>query len=266
MPLILILDDHSTNRSIYTHLAMLIGKDIVVESFADPFDALEWLENTPVDLIITDYKMPGMSGAEFTRRLRAIPAGSDVPVVVVTAHNDRSFRQHAMEAGATDFLRSPVDHFEFVARARNLLELPRRAGGAATSTGGPTLETLLAINAFPALVTGTDRHGRYTFVNARQAERLGATPAELVGQDMVHVLGQERGERSRVKDREVLETGQHLSSYWEETVDPTTPRFLLTSKAPLRASDGTVIGVLSISLEVEADTLPHSSSCQESGA
>lgn len=266
MPLILILDDHSTNRSIYTHLAMLIGEDIVVETFADPIDALEWLANTPVDLVITDYKMPGMSGAEFTRRLREIPSGADVPVVVITAHNDRSFRQHAMEAGATDFLRSPVDHFEFVARARNLLEMPRRPPEAAEVAGGAIPETLLAIDVFPALVIGTDRYGRCTFVNTRQAERLGATPSELVGRDIVLVLGRERGERSRAKDREVIETGRTSPGYWEASTDPAMPHFLLTSKSPLHAPDGSVVGVLSISLEVAAGALPCSGFRPDHGA
>ena len=50
------------------------------EVFADPGDALEWLEHNRVDLVITDYKMPGMDGAEFTRRFRAMPGGRHVPV------------------------------------------------------------------------------------------------------------------------------------------------------------------------------------------
>ena len=103
MPLILILDDRATNRAIFTRLAGLIADDVVVESFGNPLDALEWLESNAVDLVITDYSMPEMDGAEFTRRFRGLRSGASAPVLVVTAHNDRSFRQAAMEAGATDF-------------------------------------------------------------------------------------------------------------------------------------------------------------------
>jgi PAS domain S-box-containing protein len=249
MPLILILDDHATNRSIYARLAMLTADDVTVESFADPVDALDWLSVNPVDLVITDYKMPGMNGAEFTRRLRASASDPEVPVVVVTAHDDRSFRQHAMEAGATDFLRSPVDHFEFVARARNLLALPRRAAT-------PAVPEVTLAEDLPGLVTATDRVGRLIFVNARQARCAGATPAELVGQDVARVLGAERAERSRAKDREVLETGRQLPSYWEEAPHPGGRRMLLTAKAPLHGADGRVIGVLSTSLEIDPGALP----------
>jgi PAS domain S-box-containing protein len=262
MPLILILDDHATNRSIYGRLAMLIADGVTVESFADPVDALDWLSVNSVDLVITDYRMPGMNGAEFTSRLRASALDPDVPVVVVTAHDDRSFRQRAMEAGATDFLRSPVDHFEFVARARNLLALPRRA----TSSGPAVPEVALAED-LPGLVTATDRIGRCIFVNARQARRAGATPAELVGQDIARVLGAERAERSRAKDREVLETGEQLPSYWEEAGHPGGRRVLLTAKAPLHAADGSVIGVLSTSLEIEPGALPpQARDCREGPA
>jgi CheY-like chemotaxis protein len=252
MPLILILDDQATNRSIYGRLATLIAEDVAVESFGDPLDALEWLAVNPVDLVITDYKMPALSGAEFTRRLRAIPALSDVPVVVVTAHDDRSFRQLAMEAGATDFLQSPVDHFEFVARARNLLALPR--GGRSTPVTPPERAAPLpAMDDLPALVTATDRAGRCIFVNAQQAAAAGAAPAELIGQDIARVLGASRAELSRAKDREVFETGLRLPAYWERHAGSRT---LLTAKAPLRGVDGSVVGVLSTSLEVDGVVSP----------
>ncbi len=263
MPLILILDDQATNRSIYGRLAMLIGDGVTVESFADPLDALEWLADNPVDLVITDYKMPRMNGAEFTRRLRAEAADPHVPVVVVTAHDDRSFRQYAMEAGATDFLQSPVDHFEFVARARNLLAMvrpsapaPRPAPAGAPRSGAPlALAGMPAMDDLPALVLASDRGGRCIFVNARQADRAGAPATALIGQDIARVLGAQRAERSRAKDRLVFETGQYLPSYWESSGDGAGSRMLLTAKAPLRAADGSVVGVLSTSLEVEGGEL-----------
>ena len=137
MATILILDDRATNRNIYARLAAAIEDGVSAEVFADPADALEWLEHNRVDLVITDYKMPGMDGAEFTRRFRAMPNNRHVPLVVVTAYDDRSFRLRALDAGATDFLQSPVDHFEIVVRARNLLALGRRLGPAAGDEAEP---------------------------------------------------------------------------------------------------------------------------------
>ncbi len=165
MALILILDDRATNRNIYARLAAAIEPGIDVEVFADPLDALEWLQANRVDLVITDYRMPGMDGAEFTRRYRAMPNGSVAPVLVVTAYDDRSFRLRALDAGATDFLQTPIDHFELVTRARNLLALGRRAaapaiGPAATARprpGGPDLPA--APGPRPGIPPDPPRHG-----------------------------------------------------------------------------------------------------------
>mgnify|MGYP002829086421 CR=1 FL=1 len=72
--------------------------------------------------------MPHLDGAEFEQSLSRLPTCSDVPVIVVTAYEDRGFRYDALNAGATDFLLSPVDHEEFRARARNMLTLRFQQG------------------------------------------------------------------------------------------------------------------------------------------
>jgi CheY-like chemotaxis protein len=256
MRLIVIVDDRATNRSIFARLAAMIADDVVVEAFEDPLDALEWLEGSPADLVITDYRMPRVDGAEFTRRLRASPGGADVPVIVVTAYDDRSFRLRAMEAGATDFLQSPVDHFEFVTRARNLLALPRQGRGTRADAAAPRRAAAIraqprpGLDDIPALICAADGRGRCLFVNARQAREAGATPEDLVGQDIARVLGEERAALSRARDREVLDTGRDLPAYWEAGPWQDAGRRLLTAKAPLRDSGGAIIGVVTTTVEV----------------
>ena len=123
MPTVLIVDDQSTSRMIMQEVVRSTETGITVESFASPVEALQWAKSHPFDLVLTDYKMPHMDGVEFTRRLRQIPACSDIPVVVITVVEDRSVRYRALEAGATDFLTKPIDHHECRARCRNLLKL-----------------------------------------------------------------------------------------------------------------------------------------------
>ncbi|MDP6476066.1 MAG: response regulator, partial [Alphaproteobacteria bacterium] len=123
MPSIVIVDDRVTNRRILSRLASELDSQPDVETFGDPVLALGWLERNEPDLVITDYMMPNLDGAEFVQSLRRLPTCSDVPVIVVTAYEDKGFRYDALNAGATDFLLSPVDHEEFRARAHNLLTL-----------------------------------------------------------------------------------------------------------------------------------------------
>ncbi len=121
--LVFIVDDRSTARSMLAGLAGSLRHDVLVESYESPQEALERAKHRLPDLIITDYRMPEMDGVEFTRRLRAVPALADVPVVVITVVEDRRVRQQALESGATDFLTRPIDPHEFQARCRNLLSL-----------------------------------------------------------------------------------------------------------------------------------------------
>jgi two-component system response regulator RpfG len=122
----MIVDDQFTGRKILEELVFSIDRNLTVETFADPVEALARAEACTPDLILTDYKMPIMDGVEFTRRLRALPGCADVPVVVVTVVEERRIRYEALEAGATDFLTRPIDHHECRARCRNLLTLRRQ--------------------------------------------------------------------------------------------------------------------------------------------
>lgn len=126
MSTVLILDDQSVSRMILEELIQSIDTDIHIESFSDPIQALDWAKHNPHDLVITDYKMPNMDGVEFTHWLRQMPSCSDVPIVVITCINEKTVRYRALEAGATDFLTKPFDHYECKARCRNLLKLRRQ--------------------------------------------------------------------------------------------------------------------------------------------
>jgi len=127
MASILILDDRNTNRKILTQLAMSVEQGVEVRAVASGQEGLDAAKQAAPDLVFSDFNMPGMNGAEFVAAFRKLPGCVDVPVIVVTAYEDREHRYRALEAGATDFLASPVDHHEFVVRARNLLALRRQS-------------------------------------------------------------------------------------------------------------------------------------------
>jgi two-component system, response regulator RpfG len=123
MPQVLIVDDQLTSRMILEQLIWSMSPPAEPVAFADPVKALEWAKGHPPDLILTDYKMPNMTGVEFTQWIRNTPSCVDVPVIVVTGVEDPATRYQALEAGASDFLTKPIDHHECRARCRNLLKL-----------------------------------------------------------------------------------------------------------------------------------------------
>lgn len=123
---VMIVDDQMTSRLILETITKSIASNIEVRSFDNAKSALEIARIQPPDLILADFKMPRMDGIEFTRQLRCLPNCYDVPIVIITIYDDRSVLYQALDAGATDFLRKPVDHYECKVRCRNLLALHKQ--------------------------------------------------------------------------------------------------------------------------------------------
>ncbi|MEE8321403.1 MAG: HD domain-containing phosphohydrolase [Gammaproteobacteria bacterium] len=123
---VMIIDDQTTSRIILETIVQSIGDNINIRSFDNAHDALQTAEVEPPDLILADYKMPALDGVEFTRRIRMTPTCIDIPIIIVTIVDDKALMYEALEAGATDFLIKPVDHYECKVRCRNLLTMRRQ--------------------------------------------------------------------------------------------------------------------------------------------
>ena len=119
---VLIVDDTEINLLILGQLVNRLPQ-AKAHGFSDPVSALEFARHTPVDVVVVDFMMPGMDGLEFISTYRQIPGAESTPVLMVTANEERAVRYRAVDSGAADFLSKPVDHLEFIARARNMLKL-----------------------------------------------------------------------------------------------------------------------------------------------
>ena len=120
-PLVLVVDDQAVNVALMR--AFLEEVDCDVASVASGAEVLDQVDRQVPDMILLDVNLPGLSGLEVCRLLKARPATRLVPVVIVTALNATADRIHALESGADDFLSKPVDRAELVARVRASLRL-----------------------------------------------------------------------------------------------------------------------------------------------
>ena len=116
---ILVVDDVATNRIVMKVKLCASRYDVVCA--ASGAEALTIAQAGGIDAIIMDMVMPGASGAEICRALRADPATRGIPVVLITAVDDPATRVEGLEAGADDFLTRPVDEVALLARVRSLL-------------------------------------------------------------------------------------------------------------------------------------------------
>ncbi len=118
---VLVVDDIQTNRRLLE--ARLSAEYFEVLQAADGHECLALACSHEPDIILLDVMMPGIDGFETCRRLKADPVTRHIPVVMVTALDQRADRIAGLEAGADDFLTKPVDDVALFARVRSLLRL-----------------------------------------------------------------------------------------------------------------------------------------------
>ncbi len=118
---VLIVDDERTNRQLLE--VMLAPEGFRLQIAISGEAALAVIATDPPDLILLDVMMPGMDGYELAARLKADRATTNIPIIMITAADDRDARMLGLNAGAEDFLTKPVDRAELCVRVRNLLRL-----------------------------------------------------------------------------------------------------------------------------------------------
>jgi len=116
---ILVIDDDASNLKLARYV--LEAEGYVVEEAVDAISAFEVLKTCNPALIVMDIQLPGMDGWELTRRLKANFATRHIPVIAVTAYGVAGDREHAMAAGAIDYVEKPISTLELPAIIRRHL-------------------------------------------------------------------------------------------------------------------------------------------------
>jgi two-component system, sensor histidine kinase ChiS len=143
-PVFLVVDDDPVNIRVLQNY--FESKRCVVKTATDGVGALEIIGSEDrVDLVLLDIMMPGMSGYEVCRRIRATRTTEELPVIMLTAKNMMSDIDAAFEAGANDYLMKPFHVNELLARTGTMLKLRnvrRSAAGGITLRGGNSAYSL----------------------------------------------------------------------------------------------------------------------------
>jgi two-component system phosphate regulon response regulator PhoB len=100
-----------------------------VSSTKNAEEAMKIINDTLPDLVLLDWMLPGMSGADFARMLRRATRTKDIPIIMLTARADESDKVTGLESGADDYITKPFSPRELLARIKAVLR--RRAPEAA---------------------------------------------------------------------------------------------------------------------------------------
>jgi PAS domain S-box-containing protein len=120
---ILIVDDNANVRE--TIAALLMGQDYYLAFAADGAEGLRAAAALRPDAILLDVMMPNMDGFEVCRRLRNDPELAQIPIIMITALDDKASRLEGLAAGADEFLGKPFDRLELRLRVLTITRLGR---------------------------------------------------------------------------------------------------------------------------------------------
>ncbi|WP_074552146.1 chemotaxis response regulator CheY [Dyella sp. AtDHG13] len=105
---ILVVDDFSTMRRIVRNLLVELGfSNTLIQEADDGENALTMLRNNSFDMVVTDWNMPNMTGIDLLRAIRAEPSLKSMPVLMVTAENNRDQIIAAAQAGVNGYIVKP---------------------------------------------------------------------------------------------------------------------------------------------------------------
>jgi two-component system, OmpR family, KDP operon response regulator KdpE len=197
---ILIVDDDEQIRKLVR--VNLEERAYAVQEAVDGEDAVDKLQAETFDLVLLDLVMPGMGGIEVCTWLRE---RSDVPVIVLSAHDEEELKVKALDAGADDFVTKPFGHEELLARIRAV----RRRAPKADPQPQPQPSNQIKVD---GLLVGLD--SRRAFVNGAEMHLTRTEFALLVelAQNLDSVITHEEL-LARVWGPEYRESSHYLHVY-----------------------------------------------------
>jgi two-component system, cell cycle sensor histidine kinase and response regulator CckA len=254
-PRVLIVDDERANRML---LEVMLGPEgFTVQSASSGEEALRMVQAQPPDLILLDIMMPGMDGYVVAERLKTDPATKNIPIVMVTALDDRNARMLALNAGAEEFLTKPLDRAELALRVKNLLRL--KAYGDYHDQYGQMLEG--EIGARTADLVASERLYRSTF----DAAPVGIIHVGLdgqwlrVNQRMCDLLGYSNEELQSPAIRKLVQVDDVAgeATSFLEMVAGTIDRHVIDEKAYRRRDGSVMCARVYVSVHRGSDGKPH---------
>ncbi|WP_062155244.1 GGDEF domain-containing response regulator [Beggiatoa leptomitoformis] len=242
---ILVVDDAQLIRNMMVQVLKKAG--YTVDTVENGQQAVDYFIEYHPDLILMDADMPVLNGLEACQRIRELPEGKNIPILIVTAFGEREWVDRAYQMGATDYLTKPVNWHVLRNRIHYILQA-RRAEEALFEEKERAQVTLASIG--DGVIT-TNAEGKVDYINPVAVRLTGWTPERAYGQalnEVFFVIDETTGEPVEAPLQRCLEQGETVDIAKENNVllnRQTKQYFAIEdSVAPIRDRKGHIIGVV----------------------
>ncbi len=197
---VLVVDDDTANLKMASRI--LVSEQMRVSCLKSGEDALKFLQENKPDMVLLDLHMPGMDGFETIAAIRADEKTADIPVIFLTADDDRDTEAKALTAGAMDFIKKPFVPEVLLLRVKNTIELIRLKTSLSNEVEKKTQEIIaqteklerLSMQIVKALSGAIDAKDTYTNGHSTRVAEYAREIAKRVGfskeeQDDIYMMG-----------------------------------------------------------------------------
>jgi CheY-like chemotaxis protein len=139
---LLVVDDNEENREVLSRRLIKKGFQVLVAEGGR--QALSLVEAQPVDLLLLDIMMPGMTGVEVLEELRKTRSAADLPIIMCTAKTESEDVVRTLELGANDYVTKPIDFPVVLARVQSQLRLKKAKRAQQAAEQAQAVERMLA--------------------------------------------------------------------------------------------------------------------------
>lgn len=176
---ILVVDDNKTNLAVAKNE---LSKEYLVTPVTSGFQALQFLEKRPSDLILLDINMPEMDGRETMRRIRERKEWAKIPIIFLTADSTPETEAQCLSDGADDFIAKPFVPKVMLSRISRLVELSELRNGLEERLADKTKQVeRVTLNSIMAIAHTLEAKDMYTSGHSKRVAQLSVTIAKRMG-------------------------------------------------------------------------------------
>lgn len=122
IPKILLIDDNAANVLLLSKMLKIAGYNNI-KTLTDSREVLNTISQYMPDLILLDFRMPFMDGLEVINALNSEKDSKNVPIIMISAENDKGYYEKAIAQGALDFITKPFNYNDIISKIEKALQI-----------------------------------------------------------------------------------------------------------------------------------------------